>query len=89
MAKDEAKRTLVEGLFAPWDEMAWERLCEQYPEQAERVRAAVAAGVEPDDVWQHAEHQLYSPRVAAWLAQATAHARRAAGANGQGEEAAG
>ena len=87
MAKDE-KKALVEGLFAPWDEMAWERLCEQYPEQAERVRAAVEAGVEPDDVWQHAEHQLYSPRVAAWLAQATAHARRQAGAGDHGEEAA-
>ena len=69
---------LVRELFAPWDEYAWERLCDKYPDIAARVEAAVAGGVEPDDVLHYAEAGLYSSRVAAWLAQAVAHAQRTA-----------
>lgn len=55
---------------AELDRWAWERLQDARPELAQSVAAAVAGGVEPQDIRQYVSDRTRRPELSRWVEQA-------------------
>lgn len=66
---------LMRRIMATWDEKAWAKLRELYPEAANALTAAVEGGLEPKVIADYCKRHGYLPGIGDWLTQAATHLR--------------